>query len=192
MKGCFAPLAALSPIANENKSVSWLEASEVIGWGFSSFCNQKGLVHVLRFPVGVKKFSYSAMKNSYDVFSAAVAAQPALAYSLVLWEAYSTHAVKAVPDEATAVADRADSMLAAAFIIVPPGTGLEGEGEKLGKDLRKALAGGEELHAYVNYAHGDESLEEVYGHQKWRLERLKQLKKKYDPENRFGFYSPIV
>lgn len=45
--------------------------------------------------------------------------------------------------------------------------------------------------AYVNYAYGGETLEEIYG-EKWRLDKLRRLKKEYDPENRFRFYAPIV
>lgn len=47
------------------------------------------------------------------------------------------------------------------------------------------------MHAYVNYAHGDETLEEVYGYEAWRVARLRALKEKYDPLGRFGFYAPI-
>jgi len=191
MKRIFAPLYALEPIVNKIETISWLEASESINWGFTAFSNKKGFAHILRFPVGTKTFSYRAMKNTYDRFAAALEAQPALAFSFVIWEAYSTQAVKAVPDEATAVADRADDMLSAAMMICPPGLGLEGEAEKVGKELRATLVDGGELHAYINYAHGDESLKEVYGHQAWRLEKLRKLKKQYDPEQRFGFYSPI-
>ncbi len=38
--------------------------------------------------------------------------------------------------------------------------------------------GNKELHAYVNYAHGDENLQEVYGHQSWRLQRLRAMKRR--------------
>jgi FAD/FMN-containing dehydrogenase len=44
---------------------------------------------------------------------------------------------------------------------------------------------------YINYGHGDESLEELYGHDEWRLQRLKTLKKKYDPTGVFSAYHPI-
>lgn len=46
--------------------------------------------------------------------------------------------------------------------------------------------------AYVNYASGRESLEAMYGYEPWRLERLRKLKAKYDPEGRFSYYNPIV
>ena len=45
---------------------------------------------------------------------------------------------------------------------------------------------------YLNYAFGDESLESMYGHEPWRLEKLRALKAQYDPENRFAYYNPIV
>lgn len=48
------------------------------------------------------------------------------------------------------------------------------------------------LEAYVNYAWGDESLQALYGYEPWRLEKLLQLKKKYDPRGQFSFYAPIV
>lgn len=50
---------------------------------------------------------------------------------------------------------------------------------------------GRALTTYVNYALGDEPAEQMYGHEPWRLQRLRALKKKYDPNNRFGYYNPI-
>ncbi len=50
---------------------------------------------------------------------------------------------------------------------------------------------GRQLNAYVNYAFGDETQEMVYGYEPWRLERLRGLKKKYDPKGKFNFYEPI-
>jgi hypothetical protein len=43
----------------------------------------------------------------------------------------------------------------------------------------------EEIHVYVNYALGDERLEEMYGLEEWGLKRM------CDPEGNFGFYAPI-
>lgn len=45
--------------------------------------------------------------------------------------------------------------------------------------------------AYVNYAAGYEPLEYRYGHEAWRLEKLRDLKKEFDPRNRFAWYNPI-
>ena len=51
---------------------------------------------------------------------------------------------------------------------------------------------GRPINAYVNYANGFEPVEQWYGHEAWRLERLRGLKAKYDPYNRFRYYNPIV
>lgn len=64
-----------------------------------------------------------------------------------------------------------------------------------GRQARALLHNGEPqrpLNAYVNYAYGDETLEQMYGHEPWRRQKLRTLKKKYDPMNRFRFYNPVV
>lgn len=43
----------------------------------------------------------------------------------------------------------------------------------------------------MNYAFGDETMEEVYGYDAGRGERLRGLKRKYDGGGRFDFYEPI-
>ncbi len=45
---------------------------------------------------------------------------------------------------------------------------------------------------YMPYAVGYESLESMYGYEPWRLARLRALKAKYDPNNRFRYYNPIT
>jgi hypothetical protein len=52
------------------------------------------------------------------------------------------------------------------------------------------------LHQYVSYGNSTltmkDSLESLYGYEPWRLEKLRNLKQKYDPENMFRWYQPIV
>jgi hypothetical protein len=43
----------------------------------------------------------------------------------------------------------------------------------------------------VNYATGDETLKGVYGYDEWRLEKLRALKAKWDPDGMFNHYHPI-
>ncbi|KAL8894287.1 MAG: hypothetical protein Q9192_004452 [Flavoplaca navasiana] len=50
---------------------------------------------------------------------------------------------------------------------------------------------GRNVTAYLDCVNGDEALEVMDGYQSWRLERLRALKKQYDPGNRFWFYDPI-
>ena len=53
------------------------------------------------------------------------------------------------------------------------------------------VAPGYPLNAYVNYASSDETPEQIYGYEPWRLQRLRALKKQYDPLGKFNFYNPI-
>lgn len=48
------------------------------------------------------------------------------------------------------------------------------------------------FHAYSNYANGDETLEQLYGYESWRLEKLRRLKRKWDPNGSFRFFNPIT
>jgi hypothetical protein len=50
-------------------------------------------------------------------------------------------------------------------------------------------SGFSELELYTTYAHGDEGAQTWY---RDSLLRLTELKKKYDPQNRFRFFNPIV
>jgi hypothetical protein len=65
----------------------------------------------------------------------------------------------------------------------------------LGKELREMFQnqnGPAELDTYVNYSFGDEPMEAIYGREEWRLEKLRKLKKKYDPTGKFNYFAPIT
>ena len=51
-----------------------------------------------------------------------------------------------------------------------------------------ATSGYDNLSVYVNYGHGDETPEEVFGP---ALPRLQTLKKQWDPDNVFRFWHAI-
>ena len=72
------------------------------------------------------------------------------------------------------------------------GSSAAGPSAQLGRQIRSELAaasGYGNLTVYVNYAQGDETLEQIYGAQK--LPRLAGLKAKYDPDNIFTFNNPL-
>lgn len=86
----------------------------------------------------------------------------------------------------------------AAFVAYEPGSPdevVDVEAVKLGKEIQRTLAEGagegKLLDAYVNYAYGDEGMEMWYGHEEWRLEKLRRLKKLWDPREKFTWYCPI-
>jgi len=66
------------------------------------------------------------------------------------------------------------------------------DGIQLAHTLRRTwdeASGYPEHSIYVNYAHGDETVEQVYRADK--LPRLAALKKKWDPSNVFRFNNPL-
>jgi FAD/FMN-containing dehydrogenase len=66
--------------------------------------------------------------------------------------------------------------------------------KRYGNIIQKALlkgTGWTKRHIYVNYANGNESVAEIYG-EPWRVQKLKRLKKQYDPNGRFNFYNPLT
>jgi len=60
--------------------------------------------------------------------------------------------------------------------------------EEYGRGFRDHIGEGK---VYVNFSSGDEDLREMYGGEE-RLERLRTLKAKWDPEGRFSFYNPVA
>jgi hypothetical protein len=79
-------------------------------------------------------------------------------------------------------------------IFYTPDPSLDRKAVEFGESMRKVLfdaSGRGELHSYVNYAHGDETTEQMYGFEVWRQERLSGLKQKYDPLSKLSFYAPI-
>jgi hypothetical protein len=49
------------------------------------------------------------------------------------------------------------------------------------------------LQQYVNYGHGSKDPPEaLYGYESWRLEKLRALKKEFDPEGWFNGYQPFT
>ncbi|KAK4151547.1 6-hydroxy-D-nicotine oxidase [Chaetomidium leptoderma] len=141
----------------------------------------------------VVDYDIDALRNWYDIFSDTVATEKGLAKSICLLEGYSVQAVQAVPAASTAFPHRRQRLLLAPFIQYDVGNStLDAIAERWGDAMETAAFGGSERRTYVNYAHGHESLQALYGYEPWRLQKLQALKRKYDPENRFRFYAPIV
>ncbi|KPM43934.1 hypothetical protein AK830_g2572 [Neonectria ditissima] len=150
----------------------------------------------LRYPIGLKTYNVPAIRKVFNEITETSHRIPELAGSFFLLEGYSTHGVKAVDEKASAFPHRDDEILVTSYIMYKPNASLDAaaqeHGERLRRHLLEASGEPERLRAYVNYAHGVESLEAMYGWDEWRLEKLRGLKKRWDPENRMRFYNPIV
>jgi hypothetical protein len=75
-----------------------------------------------------------------------------------------------------------------------PNKSFDGIAQDFGRGIRSTLhkaSKGSNMRAYVNYAVGEESLQNIYGSDSWRIKKLKELKRSYDPQDRFRWYAPI-
>lgn len=189
------PFKTIGPINVENKPGSYLDLP---GWTIialdSEPCQKAGLANI-RFPLYIKTYDTAAIRSAYDLFAKGTHDTPEFANSIFLFEGYALQGLRSAPSESSAFAFRGDNVLTAPLISYKPtGKELNEKAVKLGEDLRNIIhtaTGRKTMHAYVNYAFRDTS-EEMYGEEKWRQQRLRTLKKKYDPHNRFSFYAPIA
>ena len=150
---------------------------------------EKGFSHLL-YPVSLDTWPLENLHRVMKIF----ASMPVeFRNSGLLLEGYATNQVNKIADDATAFPDRSSQLLASPVLTYAANSSLDEAAFSIGSNLRAALLNGtgKRMIAYVNYAHGDESLESIYGYDSWRLDRLRRLKKEYDPEGRFNFYSPI-
>ncbi|KAI0420200.1 hypothetical protein F5X98DRAFT_38488 [Xylaria grammica] len=150
----------------------------------------------LRYPIGLKSYNVAAVRKVYDHIDETFQKVPEVSGSFFLLEGYSTQGVQAVDAASTAFPHRDDEILVTSYVQYTPNSTIDPIAEEFGKTLRGFLLEGSDdpkhLRAYVNYANGDEPLEAVYGWDKWRLQKLRQLKRQWDPKNTMKYYVPFV
>lgn len=185
----------LQPVSVDKKSGVYVDIPSWIGDTVDSpDCQNTGAAHT-RFPIELQTYNITAMRRMYDAFADGMRDNPKLTGSVVFVEGYPQQGVRAIPKESSAYALRDESItIAPTLMYMPEGPELDEKAAKLGESLRQILyesSGRKELYAYVNYAYGTETPENLYGYEEWRQKRLRSLKAKYDPEGRFNFYGPI-
>ena len=191
-----APFNAIEAVYDESDDVPYPEISVVQGNGEDGFICQDGQVRITA-TAGLQVYNLTAEHQIFDGFKQRVASNPKLATGAgILHEGYSTEAVTVKNPDDSAYPFRADSHLMLFQTIIPPGnSSIEHAAWEWAKEVRAQWNDGQPgrpIDAYVNYANGFEPVEQWYGHEAWRLERLRGLKAKYDPLNRFRFYNPII
>ncbi|KAI5868214.1 hypothetical protein GGS23DRAFT_544560 [Durotheca rogersii] len=155
-------------------------------------CDTKAGIHSIH-TLNVRKFSAPTYIKAFDKIDAFYKKYPDARASGLILETFHNGAVSTVPDGATAYPWR-DAK--GNFMLQMRWPGLDNPlseiANNFGLELRddfQATSGYPELSAYVNYAWGDETAEQIYGRNK--LPRLIALKKKWDPNNVFGYSNPI-
>jgi len=199
-RALLAPLLALNPPVVAIDRVPWNKILATAAFGIDAQLSTNGFIRSIYSANLRTGISASAFQACFDKTSAFYETHPAGRVSAVLLETFPNQAMMARGDDATAYPWR-DAQANLLFCFQWDES-LEGGEEsvvgraadELGRELRGDFArvsgyDGSGLRTLVNYAHGDETLEEVYGREK--LGRLVALKGKWDPRNVFCFNNPL-
>ncbi|KAK5658979.1 hypothetical protein OQA88_1799 [Cercophora sp. LCS_1] len=144
-------------------------------------------------PNYLARHNVTALRSVHTLFNNITAQYPSVGFtSVYVVESYSQQAVTAVRARDTATPYREYPLLASP-VWGYSNSSYSADIIATSKAMRKAMAegSGQPLRAYLNYGFGDETLAELYGDEPWRVPRLRALKTRYDPKNRFRFYAPI-
>lgn len=190
------PFHDIGPVSVEPASGTYTDLAAWTAIAPNSPPCQKAGVANPRFAIYLET-DVAAQNKAYDVFASALHENADFSNSLFMFEGFSKQGVRAIPDQPSAFAYRGDNLLAAPLITYKPvGPDLDQKARALGERLRSIMqqgSGRKELHAYVNYAYGDETKQQQsYGGDKCRQNKLSSLKKKFDTDNRFSFYASVA
>ncbi|KAJ5087784.1 FAD binding domain-containing protein, partial [Penicillium angulare] len=190
----------MSHVWKDTKTASW----DALPWA-----TYNGLNNVLctpegwaRFPIknfygaNVKKYDIATMRSYFDAWQDMNERYKGEAMFSVMFESFPQQRVRELPDDATAYPWRHGSqhflMIEAAYKD-PIDEEVIDEWLSRQQDRFIETSGYGRLQQYVNYGHGSKDPPEaLYGYEPWRLEKLRRLKKEYDPEGFFNGYQPVL
>jgi hypothetical protein len=188
------PFKKLNPVSSEEGQVPYNQIAEASGTDVDDpVCNHGS--NRLLFSADIFTYNVSTNRAIYELYKNMTAMHPEYqAGSLVLFESYSQQGVKEVAFDSTAYAHRARNVLfslSISFVSLNLTETAIAWGNQTRSLVHAGQAPGTKLDVYVNYAFGDETLESIYGYEPWRLEKLRGLKKEWDPQNKFNFFLGI-
>jgi fumiquinazoline A oxidase len=146
-------------------------------------------------------FSYTAKhlhiatyEHAFKDYVQFISANPDAWRTIMFAEMLGQKAALAVDPASTAYGIREHAKIHVLGMAIYTDKKLDGAVNDWGLGMRQqlsAVSGYDKLHVYQNYAKGDEAPEAVYGYEAWRIEKLKEVKRKYDPHNHFKGFCPI-
>jgi hypothetical protein len=154
---------------------------------FSMYGGPKNLYssHVKQFDIPTFEWYFEVLKKLWDEY-------PACRGTLIFIEDWPKKKMAEVPDDETAFPHR-DVLCQMIIFCTTEDPSLGDMLDKWGAEVRdrfQATNGfGGNAKVYVSYAQGNESQEAMYG--KRKLERLRELKREWDPEQVFSWNNAI-
>ncbi|KAL2810540.1 hypothetical protein BJX63DRAFT_444721 [Aspergillus granulosus] len=187
----FADLLALDPVANMISMIPYSQVNALQN-PMATYGDRKSFKGIFFNP----PLSPSFAKEVLEEFTEKVQGDPDLGASAILFEFYDMGKINEVPRSATAFASRGTTQNG---IITLRWSDKEKDGEHRGwargvQERYKERLDSEEkaggVPQYINYAEpGDSVVGNIYGE---NIDRLKELKRKYDPTNVFCKMHPIT
>ncbi|KAJ8120853.1 hypothetical protein ONZ43_g2543 [Nemania bipapillata] len=174
---------------------SILDTTEVIPyntWNSAGdpFCTDGG--RKPSYTIGLKKMEPTAWRNVWNAYTEFFNSYAEANLTTILTECYPTAATaKSVQSDGSTSYPFRDIKCYAIAIPWYTSPSIDAAAIAWGQQVRSywaASAGTSCTSSYVNFAHGDESLAQIYGSS---LGQLKQLKKKYDPYKRLNQWFPL-
>ncbi|KAJ0161522.1 6-hydroxy-D-nicotine oxidase [Colletotrichum tanaceti] len=178
-RAAFAPLYALGPALNRSSVAAydtWNAAND-------PFCTRGDRKPA--FSTTIKHMRPETWPAIWDLYAAFQAKGP---NSAILIERYNLTKAQSAPEGSAALQEalRRDAFAQAVVIPWYTDAALDAEAEEFGRSVRDIWSASETATSnptYVNFAHGDETAEAIYG---TSLARLRKLKKKWDPLGAFN------
>ncbi|KAJ2990403.1 hypothetical protein NUW58_g2969 [Xylaria curta] len=182
----FASILNVGPIADNTEVIpynTWNTAGD-------PFCTPGG--RKPSYTTGVKKMDPVAWRNTWNEYIAFFNENPEANLTTILTECYSTaKTAKSVKNDGSSSYPFRDIKCHAITIPWYTSPSIDCSAVKFGQNVRKHLsasAGTKSPSSYINFAHGDEPLSQIYGSS---LSTLKKLKQKYDPKKRLNQWFPL-
>ncbi|KAJ8128233.1 hypothetical protein O1611_g5401 [Lasiodiplodia mahajangana] len=172
-----------------------LDTTEVIAYNTwnsagDAFCTDGG--RKPSYTTGVKTLDPVAWRNVWDEYTSFFDTYAEANLTTILTECYpSTSAAKSVQSDGSTSYPFRDIKCYAIAIPWYTSSSIDSAAIAWGEKIRSywvGSAGTSSPSSYINFAHGDESLSQIYGSS---LTKLKQLKKKYDPAGRLNQWFPL-
>ncbi|KAL4938557.1 hypothetical protein BDV06DRAFT_215011 [Aspergillus oleicola] len=190
-----SPILNLGPSVRNVTETTWNRVGNIAAFGSGATLCEPGNeldIHA----VNLRHQDAETWMSVFEMMAQFYEDVPEARSSAINIEAWSNQAVLAVPDDETAYPWRDAQVYVMAQMAWTPGNShAQAQASAMGHEIRSTLAaasGYGDLAVYVNYARGDETLEQRYGERK--LPRLADVKRMYDPTNVFRFHHalPIV
>ncbi|CAH0021155.1 unnamed protein product [Clonostachys rhizophaga] len=185
------PIFRLNPVRSEIKMVAWKDLVGTAGFGIDGLYCQPSNTQFTQISTNVRRLDAKTFKTMFEKMNSFYRRVPAARASSIELEIFNTDAAKRVPRDETAYPWR-DTIGYTMYEWSWTTPEAREECIKMGNELLRdfvATSGYPDVSVYVNYASGNETVEQKFG--KDKLPRLASLKRKWDPRNAFRWTNPL-